>query len=94
MQQDDDLNWYHLSLCRDMETNWFYDDYERDPVLAAVMDDICLACPVRKFCLMEGLDNKEYGLWGGIFLDNGNVDKVRNEHKTEDVWSQIRSGIK
>lgn len=94
MRNDDtELEWYHVSVCQNMETNWFYDDYEADPVFAANMDTVCLSCPVRNLCLREGVDNQEYGLWGGIFLNNGKVDTARNAHKTEDVWAQIRSGL-
>lgn len=93
MLEDDDLEWYHLAVCRGMKTNWFYDDYEADPLFAGMMDSICLSCPVRTFCLREGVENGESGLWGGVFLSNGKTDKSRNSHKTEDIWEQIRGGI-
>lgn len=93
MIEDDGLEWYHLSVCQGMNTNHFYDDYESDPLFASVMDSICLACPVRSMCLREGVENNEYGLWGGVFLNNGKPDKSRNAHKTDDIWSQIRTGI-
>lgn len=91
---DEDLEWFHLSICKGMKTNWFYDDYENDPVFAGIMDSVCLACPVRAMCLREGVLNKEYGLWGGVFLSNGKTDDSKNAHKTEEVWEEIRSGIK
>jgi hypothetical protein len=90
---DDDLEWYHLAICQGMKTNWFYDDYEADPVFAKTMDDICLSCPVRKMCLREGVENREDGLWGGVFLDKGKTDKAKNAHKTEEVWDEIRENI-
>lgn len=93
MLEDDDLEWYHISVCQGMDTNYFYDDYESDPLFAKVMDSICLSCPVRTMCLREGVDNNEYGLWGGVFLNNGKTDKSRNAHKTDEVWEQIRGGI-
>lgn len=93
MFNDDELEWWHLGVCQGMRTNWFYDDYEADPVFAQVMDSICLACPVRALCLREGVKYKEYGLWGGVYLNGGKIDDARNEHKTEDIWEQIRGGI-
>lgn len=90
---DDDLRWYHVSVCRGMDLNWFYDDYEADSVFAANMDTICLACPVRSMCLRDGVENQEYGLWGGVFLNNGKMDPARNSHKTDDIWAVIRSGV-
>lgn len=93
MLEDDDLEWFHLAVCQGMKTNYFYDDYESDQLFAEIMDSICLSCPVRKMCLREGVENSEYGLWGGVFLNNGKPDKSRNSHKTEAAWEQIRGGI-
>lgn len=93
MLEDDDLEWGHLAVCQGMKTNWFYDDYEADPLFAQMMDGICLSCPVRQLCLRDGVEDNEYGLWGGVFLNNGKMDKSRNAHKTEEVWAKIRGGI-
>lgn len=93
MVEDSELEWHHLSLCQGMQTNWFYDDYESDPVLAATMDDICLSCPVRALCLREGIENGEYGLWGAVYLNNGRADNSKNAHKSEDIWEAVRGGI-
>jgi len=105
MQADDELEWYHLSLCQHMNDpipgkqphtyiDKFAEGYEDDPVLAKIMDGICLTCPVRKSCLREGVENKEYGLWGAVFLNNGKADEQRNSHKTPEVWEEIRSGLR
>lgn len=93
MIEDEDLSWYHLSVCDGMEVNWFYDDYEADPVFATTIDSICLSCPVRDMCLKEGIENKEYGVWGGVFLVNGKIDPQRNAHKTQDVWEGISKSV-
>ena len=93
MIEDDSLAWYHLAICQGMKTIWFYEAYENDPVFAGIMDSICLSCPVRALCLKEGIENKEYGLWGGVYLDNGKADPAKNAHKTDDVWEVIRNGI-
>lgn len=92
-ENDDELEWYHLSICRGMKTNWFYDDYEADPMFAKLMDGICLSCPVRAMCLREGVENQEYGLWGAVFLNNGKTDTSRNAHKTDEVWEEIRRSV-
>lgn len=93
MLEDDTLQWYHLAVCQGMDTNLFYEDYESDPVLAETMDGICLSCPVRALCLRQGMEEGEYGLWGGIYLNGGKPDKQRNAHKDMDIWSEvIRNG--
>lgn len=71
----------------------FYEEYENDEVLAGVMDAICLSCPVRLICRDEGIENDEYGLWGGIFLDNGKISEARNAHKSDAVWEIVKEGM-
>lgn len=101
---NEEIRWYHLAICKGMNDprpgddehnhrDYFYEEYESDPVVAANMDTICLACPVQPMCLREGIENNEWGLWGGVFLINGKVDEARNAHKTEEVWQKIRERV-
>lgn len=87
------LSWHQLAFCKGMELSWFYEDYEDDVEIAKSVDEICLSCPVMKDCLMDGTDNKDYGVRGGIYLNNGKPDKMRNEHKTEEVWERIKAKL-
>lgn len=32
---------------------------------------VCAPCPMREACLALGLDRKEWGVWGGVLLENG-----------------------
>lgn len=89
MSEPAELKWYHLSVCQGMDTEYFYDRYEGDTTVAETMDGICMSCPVRRLCLKEGVDNKEYGLWGGWFLYAGRVDEQRNAHKTDAVIEML-----
>jgi hypothetical protein len=36
------------------------------------------------------VSNSDYGVWGGIYLNSGSNDKVRNAHKTKEVWKRIK----
>jgi hypothetical protein len=87
---EDSLRWWHLAACQGMDTNLFFDRYEVDVAMAKAIDQACLSCPVIKMCYKSGLDNNEYGVWGGVYLSSGSVDKMKNIHKTKDVWKQIR----
>ena len=87
------IEWQDLGLCQGTPTNNFYDEYEANPRLAATIDQMCLSCPVMKQCLVAGMENKEYGVWGGVFLTNGEQDANKNSHKTEEVWNAIRDRI-
>jgi hypothetical protein len=87
-----DLRWWHLSACRDMEVNNFFDDYEADDVLALNIDQLCINCPVARQCFQEGLTMKETGVRGGVYLKSGKVDQTNNSHKTQETW-EILGGI-
>jgi hypothetical protein len=86
----EDLDWWHLAICRGMDTNLFYEKYESDANTAKSIDEACFACPVSKLCYQSSVDNNESGVWGGIYLNAGSVDKARNIHKTPEVWKRIR----
>ena len=86
----EDLKWYHLSACKNMPINWFYDDYETDKELAKQVDQICLHCPVIQMCHAEGVNTKEKGVWGGIYMDLGRSDKQHNSHKDAEIWKQLK----
>lgn len=87
----DNFEWWHLAICNGMDTNLFYDKYEADINIAKSIDEACLSCPVVKMCYEAGIQNNEYGVWGGIYLNAGAVDKARNIHKTAEVWKKMRA---
>lgn len=89
----DDLEWQDLAIC-DGQSVWrFYEGYETSPRIARQTDQMCLSCPVRRQCVQTGVENGEWGCWGGIYLTNGKMDPNKNTHKTADIWEQIREGI-
>jgi hypothetical protein len=82
--------WEDFSLCKGAEISWFFDDYENDKTLAANVDQICIHCPVAAFCYNNGKSQKEYGVWGGVYLDGaGHIDRPKNEHKTKEDWELL-----
>lgn len=87
----EDFSWWHLAICRGMDTNLFYDKYEMDPKIAKNIDEACIACPVSKMCYESGVENNEYGIWGGVYLNSGSIDKTRNLHKTKDTWEKLKN---
>lgn len=86
----DNFEWYHLALCDGLDTNLFFDKYETDVNIAKSVDDMCLSCPVTNMCFQAGIDKKEDGVWGGVYLSTGEIDKTRNIHKTEDLWKRLK----
>ena len=86
----EDLDWFHLSVCRGMDTNLFYEKYEADPNIAKSIDEMCLTCPVIAMCYETGSEGNEYGIWGGVYLSSGSIDKSKNLHKTPEVWKRLK----
>ena len=87
---EDNLKWYHLAACKNMDINFFYDIYETDSESARQVDQMCFHCPVVKFCYEEGVANKEKGVWGGVYLNLGRTDTDYNKHKTPDDWKVLK----
>lgn len=69
-----------------MDTNLFFDKYEEDNHLAKSVDNICNRCKVNQQCFAAGVSNKEWGVWGGVYLKDGKIDREFNAHKTKDDW--------
>jgi hypothetical protein len=89
----EDLEWPPFALCKGLDTNTFYDLYEQDEFIAKATDELCSSCPVRKQCLRQGIENSEWGVWGGLYLVAGKPDKNRNSHKTAEDWKEVREVI-
>jgi hypothetical protein len=78
--------WKDQAKCLGMDTNIFFDKYEEDQAIAARIDSFCGECPVRRQCFAVGVSNKEWGVWGGVYLKEGNIDREFNQHKTKQSW--------
>lgn len=96
MSITDSAEWWDLGSCSGMvdqspdQIEIFFDDYESDSVIAEQTDAMCISCPVARQCGLTGVRRKEWGVWGGVYLKDGKVDKTRNSHKTEQTWDLLR----
>jgi len=79
--------WKDQSLCLGKDTNVFFDIYEENIESRKFVDSLCRSCPVKKLCFANGISGKEWGVWGGIYLENGEISKEFNNHKTKKDWS-------
>ena len=63
------INW-DKAECKGAPTNLFYIVEEDRSVLQLVQADslrrICAVCPIFEACLDYGLENENYGVWGGL----------------------------
>ena len=79
--------WKDEASCRGYDTNLFFDKYEEDVSLRPAIDKICGSCPVARQCFAVGVSQKEWGVWGGIYIENGKISREFNRHKTKEAWS-------
>ena len=87
------LSWRALATCKGMDTNLFFDSYENDEEVAKLTDKVCLQCPVRNECLIEGVKNAETGVMGGIYLNRGAYSKAHNKHKDKALSSGLQAQV-
>lgn len=79
--------WKDAASCLDYDTNLFFEKYEDSLELRPAIDKICMDCPVVKECFAVGISQKEWGVWGGIYLESGEISKEFNIHKSKSDWS-------
>lgn len=86
--------WVLKAQCRAMDKEMFFDKYEEDEDLAKAIDEnVCLRCPVIKECFNQGTTNEEWGVWGGVYLVDGEISQARNAHKSKDIWQRILEAV-
>lgn len=79
--------WKDKAKCLDYDTNIFFEKYEDAIELRPAVDKLCSICPVSKECFAIGISQKEWGVWGGIYLEGGEISKEFNNHKTKEDWT-------
>ena len=80
--------WKNDASCFEYDTNIFFDKYEEDEDLRLAIDQLCLGCKVSKTCFAVGISQKEWGVWGGIFLENGKISREFSRHRTKEQWGE------
>jgi hypothetical protein len=80
--------WKDLSSCLGKDTELFFDKYEESLGVRSEVDSLCSSCPVRKECFAVGISQKESGVWGGVYLDNGKISREFNSHNSKADWAE------
>lgn len=86
MEQKPD--WKKDAACSDWDGDLFFDKYEEDLDLRPAIDEFCSDCPVARLCFAVGVSGKEYGVWGGVYLEKGKISREFNSHKDKKAWSE------
>ena len=84
----DKHSWKENAACYGYDTNFFFDKYEEEEQFRPAIDKLCSSCPVRKECFAIGVSQKEWGVWGGIYLEGGKISKEFNTHRSRSDWEK------
>lgn len=84
----DKHSWKDDAACKGFETDIFFDKYEESEKLRPGIEKICHGCPVIKQCFAVGVTQKEWGVWGGIYLEGGRISREFGKHKTREDWAE------
>jgi Transcription factor WhiB len=83
------IDWAKDANCVGLDTNLFFDLYEEDRATAHDTDQVCMSCIKQRECLALGVSRKEWGVWGGIYLEDGDIGEEYNTHKTSEDWEKL-----
>ena len=79
--------WKDDAICLDYDTNLFFEKYEDDELLRPAIHKLCSMCPVSKMCFAVGVSQKEWGVWGGVYLEGGQISKEFSKHRSKSDWA-------
>jgi len=79
--------WKDDATCLGLNTNLYFDQYEEDVNTRTIVDAMCKVCPVAKICFAVGITGKEWGIWGGVYLEGGDISREFNSHRSKQDWS-------
>lgn len=85
--------WKDDGLCLGLDTNLYFEKYEDDIDQRPITDGLCRQCPVAKTCFAVGVSGKEWGVWGGVYLETGEISREFNRHKSKQDWSATWSAL-
>lgn len=83
------IRWAEGASCIGLPTDAFFDHYEENPEVPNIVDEMCMGCPLQRQCLSVGVARKEWGVWGGVYLEDGEIHEEYNAHKTPQKWNEL-----
>lgn len=81
-------SWKDDAACQGFDTEFFFDKYEEDEEFRVAIDQTCAGCPVATQCFAVGVSQKEWGVWGGVYLENGKISREFNRHRSKEEWAK------
>jgi hypothetical protein len=87
------FEWKDRASCKDYDVNLFFDKYEEEVQLRPAIEAVCKQCPVLRECFATGVSQKEWGVWGGVYLEGGKVSREFGRHRTKAEWGLVWKGL-
>lgn len=84
----DKHSWKNNAKCLNYDVNLFFDKYEEEEKLRPAIEKICSECPVARTCFAVGISQKEWGVWGGVYLENGKISREFGRHRSKQDWAE------
>jgi len=84
----DKHDWKNDARCKGYDPNLFFDKYEENEKLRPAIEKLCSECPVMRECFAVGVSQKEWGVWGGVYLENGKISREFSSHKDKADWGK------
>jgi hypothetical protein len=81
-------SWADDASCKDQDTNLFFEKYEESISLRSKIDKMCHECPVVRKCFAIGISQKEWGVWGGVYLESGEISREFSRHREKSEWAE------
>jgi hypothetical protein len=83
--------WQEEGSCDGLPFDLFFERYEEDENIRPLVDAVCMQCPVQRTCFGNGFvvdenGNKTWGVWGGVYFTDGEIDPLLNVHKD---WNAV-----
>ena len=86
--------WKDSAPCLKKPQEIFFDSYEEgSKELRDAVDTFCQSCPFNKTCFATAVSGKEWGVWGGIYFEDGNISKEFNDHKDAEDWGKTWNSL-
>lgn len=83
----DKHDWKENAPCKGLDTDLFFDKYENDLEVRSFVEEVCSECPLARHCFAVGVSQKEWGVWGGIYLENGKISRENGRHRNKQDWA-------
>lgn len=80
--------WKDDASCIDYDVNLFFEKYEENEALRPAIDKLCAECPVVRQCFAVGISQKEWGVWGGVYIENGKISREYGRHRNKQQWGE------